>query len=796
MGRVEGALFASLIILALGAALFLVPKGGNPTASPGSLGITTSSTFPGSTASESSASSLTTTATNLSAIGGTPGNYSFINPEFYVASDGNDAWSGTIPSPNAGGADGPFATLQRAKSAADSVERSQPARGAPVGIEVEGGVYSLQAPLLLNSSDSGTAGAPIVYEGEPGSTAVISGGRRVMGWTQTSGNEWEAPAPGFQYFEQMWKNGQRIYRPSTTNGTYLYVAKTVFSRFQSQGCSVQAGTQYECFDRFQFGPGDLRGSYYAMNHVEVDDFECWTMPVLRLQSVDLSNDTAFLSGTTTRSPACHGFITGHRYLVKNVLEYISPGQWYFDEQNQRILYMAHPGEDPNTENFVAPQLQSLVLGDGVSHVEFLGLTFSYSNWVVPAKGWTSPQGEELTQNEPLPAAINLTRSSYVTMANDTFSHVSAYALAIDGTGNFQPTARAPYNDLVVNSRLYDLGGGGVVIGRAPSPADTDANVAQYDLVWNSVIAYIGRFLPGANGVYILNSHNNVVGHDVVYGTYSNAVSVGGSYAYNERLPQLAHDNTIEYVLAFDINQGVSEDGGALYTAVGDAQGNVIRNDVVHDVVADLNSSIHGYGGWGIYFDSTSQNVVAEDDLVYRTSFPSIHQNDGFNNTVTNSILAFGGEGIIDRTHDNASSIFVTHDIIYYDSTYIPGSMQRGVWDCSATCRGQFTFLSNLYWYTGGTPSWYTGGAPRSGQTETYTFHGWQALGEDAGSAVADPLFADTSASNFTLPADSPAFSVGFMPFAPSQAGLIGGASYGLPTVPQSFQTTAVPPSGF
>ena len=31
--------------------------------------------------------------------------------EFYVAVDGNDGWSGKLPSPNATGTDGPFATL-------------------------------------------------------------------------------------------------------------------------------------------------------------------------------------------------------------------------------------------------------------------------------------------------------------------------------------------------------------------------------------------------------------------------------------------------------------------------------------------------------------------------------------------------------------------------------------------------------------------------------------------------------------------------------------------------------------
>jgi hypothetical protein len=33
---------------------------------------------------------------------------------FYVATNGNDAWSGRLAEPNAGKTDGPFATLERA----------------------------------------------------------------------------------------------------------------------------------------------------------------------------------------------------------------------------------------------------------------------------------------------------------------------------------------------------------------------------------------------------------------------------------------------------------------------------------------------------------------------------------------------------------------------------------------------------------------------------------------------------------------------------------------------------------
>ena len=38
-------------------------------------------------------------------------------PKFYIAPNGNDAWSGRLPEPNAEKADGPWATIPGAKAA-------------------------------------------------------------------------------------------------------------------------------------------------------------------------------------------------------------------------------------------------------------------------------------------------------------------------------------------------------------------------------------------------------------------------------------------------------------------------------------------------------------------------------------------------------------------------------------------------------------------------------------------------------------------------------------------------------
>jgi hypothetical protein len=110
--------------------------------------------------------------------------------ELFVATDGNDAWSGKLAAPNDARNDGPFATLERAR---DETRKLKAA--GPVTVLVHGGTYFLTQPFMLQSADSGTPERPIVYAAYPGEKPVFSGGRRIMDWRQGPGNLWQAELP-------------------------------------------------------------------------------------------------------------------------------------------------------------------------------------------------------------------------------------------------------------------------------------------------------------------------------------------------------------------------------------------------------------------------------------------------------------------------------------------------------------------------------------------------------------------------------------------------------------------------
>jgi hypothetical protein len=98
--------------------------------------------------------------------------------ELFVATDGNDAWSGTLVAPNAGKTDGPFATLGRAR---DEIRRRKTNENATSGfvVSIRGGRYYLPDVFELQQDDSGTQSSPVVYQAYKDEKPVLIGGRVV-----------------------------------------------------------------------------------------------------------------------------------------------------------------------------------------------------------------------------------------------------------------------------------------------------------------------------------------------------------------------------------------------------------------------------------------------------------------------------------------------------------------------------------------------------------------------------------------------------------------------------------------
>jgi parallel beta-helix repeat protein len=187
------------------------------------------------------------------------------------------------------------------------------------------------------------------------------------------------------------------------------------------------------------------------------------------------------------------------------------------------------------------------------------------------------------------------------------------------------------------------------------------------------------------------------------------------------------------------------DMGGIYT-LGEQPGTRIRNNLIHDIASFT------YGGWGIYPDEGSSEMLIENNIVYHCKSAGFHQHYGRENVVRNNVWAYNRENQLMRTRVEPHISFIfERNIVYFDQGRLLGSNWTG---------DQFTMKGNLYFDTRGSGIRF---AEKS-------FAEWQAGGQDKDSVIADPLFVNAGNFDFRLRADSPALKMGFQQIDMSTVG--------------------------
>ena len=760
----------------------------------------------------------------------------------YVAPNGSDLWSGRLPSPNASNTDGPFATLDGARAFVQSINQ---VGFKQIDVQIRNGTYYLPSTVMFSAADSGSPNLSIVYQNYPGESPVFSGGIRLQNWTHAAGNTWKMTLPASaQYFENLFYNGVRRLRPRLGNsplGTYYRFANNVFlnappppASAPDQNCPFyQSGSGWLCYDRFQYSASDPissawknlspiannpcgqpAGNQAIAGDIEVLAWEQFSTSKLRVSCIDAKNQIVYFTGRTGFNPSEPqegGFVPGNRYLVENVQDALTqPGTWFLDHSTTpwTLTYLANPGENPNTDMVIAPQVSQLLVASGLQYVTFRGLTFEHDNYVV------EPAGHVSVELEPgIGAAVSFQNSSNITFDSDIVTQTS-------GTGvEFIPCINStspPYcaatninatvtNNIVENSAFYDIGVIGIRIGNPFQPADTDANVPQSTTVRNNVVEGYGRTIPASFGIGQGMGHDNLYTHNDVYDGYHCAISTSQSIAAMTVPSGIGNaNNVISFNHVYNLLQGIMNDGGSIRidggNAVFTAAGNKIINNKIHDVTDASIMDANGYGGHGAYMDDHTGLVDVENNLIYRVSGSGIYTPHGpalpkSANTIKNNIVAYAQSSLVSDTgpYTDVNTVepafAVTNNLFYFDRSADSMPPFRAVAGCLYSVGIPFSsflsFSSNLYWRTDGgfasdakafhvqtTPG--TGpNAPCSDDRSTwtfYTFAGWQGIGEDLQSVVQNPGFANPSypADDFSLPKASP--GVGFVVFDPSQAG--------------------------
>ena len=504
-----------------------------------------------------------------------------VSIRYYVATQGNDAWSGKLPKANKKKSDGPFATLERAR---DEIRKLKKEGGLPkvgVTVELRGGVFERQQTFELTADDSGTAEAPVVYRAAKGEEVRLGGGKVVTGWKPVTdpavldrldesarGKVMQADlkAIGLTDFGNVVASGKRL--------EFFFRDKPMtVARWPNEGFTRIVDVVGGAPHKIHGIPGDKIGKFtYAGDQPkrwagEKDLwlhgywFWDWSDQRHQVESIDTENRVI------TVKPPYHGY--GYRknqwfYAFNALSELDQPGEWYLDRETG-VLYF-YPPASINDGKALVSVLPTLITMKDASFVTVRGMIL------------------EATRG----TAVNISGGAGCQVVGCTIRNTGAWAVNVGGGKE----------NGVVGCDIYETANGGISLQGGnrktltPCGHFAENNHIHHYSRWDRV------YQPGImlQGVGCRASHNLI----------DNAPHMGMGFGGNNHLIEYNEIHSVTYE---------SNDAGAIYTGRNwTMRGTVIRHNYFHHI-----NGFEGRGCVGVYLDDQFSGTEISGNLFYKVT---------------------------------------------------------------------------------------------------------------------------------------------------------------------------------
>ena len=640
---------------------------------------------------------------------------------------------------NAGTPEAPLKTLEKAK---ELLKANASADSATVWFRE--GTYTINNVVEFTSEDKDN----VLYRSYPNEKVYFSGSRAITGWSETTINGVKAFVTDVKvdsdddYFRSLFKGDKRLSRATYPKEGMFKVADP------SEGEAIAGSHAPDFFTHsvaFYAKTNEIL-NFANASDVEVKVMHFWCDEHLPVHSVD-----AATGRVETTKPSAMRIRVDDNFIFENVKETLTlPGEWYLDRAEDKLYYIPEAGDTVENTVLQAGVNEQLFTFNGAENVAFQGIDFVNADWdYVDGKhtGNPFPATHPLYKNVKygtdhpqaafeVPAAIYIVASKGIDFTDCRFENISYTAVKFDMGSQDCDVTSCYFNGIGANAIF--------IHGDFVMPATTkNINVTDCH------IAYYGRIFNNAIGILLTHAYDCDLKYNEIHDGWYTGVSVGWNWGYADH-PTDKID--ISNNLIYNIGNGWLSDMGGIYT-LGVQPETVISGNVIYNVGCD--EGAFGYGGWGIYLDEGSSEMLVENNLVYDCSSETFHQHYGRDNIVRNNIFAFGGEGafIITKNEEHNSLILTNNILVVDDATIYAFDTERD-W---------FVDDSNLYRDYKRGRNVYSGHTTKLFDRKSLVILTAQGYYNNA--VYEDPLFKDAENRDFTLAENSPALETGFVPFA-------------------------------
>ncbi len=683
----------------------------------------------------------------------------------YIATNGNDNWSGTLPSPNSKKTDGPLATfdgvlkkIQAIKTTFNDPDRYNYRKKQivtePVTVWVRGGRYELHQPLIFSHQES----YPLLFKAYGKEKPIISGGKIIKGWEEFNlkgKRAWRVFIPevkdGEWEFRSLFVNGKRALKPRVPQKGFLTM-QNVPDLKQVNGGWDKGGQK-----TFIYYKNDLPQTLEYPEEIEVIFMHLWIEERSKVVALDhikrqitLERPSMFKIQGDEQINSIGLKDNPTYYYFENVFEALTnEGEWFLNKKDGELIYIPRKNEKLENTEVIAPSLLQLVafLGEPekekyVEFIGFEGLTFAHTDWRHPdydgalVLGSSNPhhifcntysrrmrrKNSASVQQAAcdVPGVITFEGARNCKIENCHIQNVGWYAIEIgDGSSNIK----------ISGNIIKDIGAGGVKINGMAARDQMPSRETGSSHITDNLITECGRIFYSAAGVLSMNARKMVIAHNEISDLYYTGISCGWEWGYGSNI---SCDNLIEQNLIYNLGQKFLSDMGGIYI-LGVQPGTVVRRNVVFNVKCAK------YGGWCIYLDEGSSHVIVEENLAYDADREIFHQHYGRENTLRNNIFAFGETAVIrcSRTEEHVSLVLYNNIFISNGKPIIGKGYDKDI--------PRILGMNNIvYDLKNKIPYIETPTNPHMSWKE------WQKLGKEVSSAIANPLLILKGKKEFTL----------------------------------------------
>lgn len=675
---------------------------------------------------------------------------------YYVATDGDDEWSGTTPTPSED--DGPFRTIDRARAAVRAAVAD--GQAGTITVRIAGGTYYLDEPLRFDAADGGNDGHEVVYTNYEGQRPRIVAGRRVDEWSEVGDGVYEADLD--HTVNTIYEDGTRARLARCPNEGYFRVDEPgpddPVASFRPEPSDLPDVDDIGDLQVYIW-PGGPDGHWNWFSDVaDVIDLD------REDRLVQLADQDRYELGAGSRY-AFHG----HPAFLEE------PGEFHLDREAGRLRY--RPRAEPiDDRSIVVPTARHAIEiagtspDDPVRNLRFDGLDV---------------EGTDTARTVPAETAgaIQLTNAEDVTIRRCRVRHTGLEGIAlVDHCQRITVEA----------NEIADTGHTGISLA-GPTSRHYRNHSNQ---VINNHVHHVGQLIGHGHGIALAHSGNNTIANNRIHHSPRFGITAS-SMPRPTTMAGMSHSNDTPHVIdgievsPHDVglfqhtrNNVIAEndvshcnldsqDNGLIYTNTG-GRGNIVRANRLH------HSQVLFSFGFGLYLDDTSDGVVATQNVIHDLN----HEGDG---TLQYGIYAKGLDDIVENNIVADNTVAVApigsheHGGTYNREQVIlrnvcadsgPNVLGFSNWSVDRIARSD----DNLFYHADGeygvegVPSGY---AYDGESWHVETFEDWQELPQryDAGSVCADPQFMAPEDDDYRLRHDSPARELGFQDIDHAAIGL-------------------------